>query len=246
VAADPLAPFRADPAGSALMLDIDGTLAPIASHPDLAAVPDETLDLVREAAARYRLVACVSGRSLADVRRLVPVPGLLASGNHGLELDLGEGPRLAPEAEPWLAAMREFAERLSAPAAAAGAWVEPKGPTLSVHWREARDPAATESGVLAAARPLASALGLLLRPGRMVLEARPPVAVHKGTAVAALLAARPCTRSLFCGDDVTDLDGFAACDVAVAVHSPEAPVGLLEAADVVVDDGAALLRLLVT
>jgi trehalose 6-phosphate phosphatase len=246
MASDPLAPFRADPAGSALMLDIDGTLAPIVSHPDLAVVPDATLALVREAAARYRLVACVSGRSLADVRRLVPVPGLLASGNHGLEIDVGDGPRLLPEAQRWLAAMREFADGVAPVAASVGAWVEQKGPSLSVHWREARDPGAAETGVLTAAGPLAARLELVLRPGRMVLEVRPPVALHKGTAVAALLAARPCTRSLFCGDDVTDLDGFAACDVAVAVRSPEAPAGLLEAADVVVDDGAALLRALVT
>ena len=79
MAADPLAPFRADPSGSAVLLDVDGVLAPIAARPELSVVPDATLALLGGLLERYRLVACVSGRTLAEVRRLVPLPGLLAA-----------------------------------------------------------------------------------------------------------------------------------------------------------------------
>ena len=75
-----------------MLLDVDGVLAPIVPRPELSEVPEATLDLLRGLIERYRLVACVSGRTLDEVRRLVPLPGLLAAGNHGLELDLGDGP----------------------------------------------------------------------------------------------------------------------------------------------------------
>src|SRR3954447_19291349 len=94
-ARDPLQPFVSDPGSSALLFDVDGVLAPIVARPSLSAVPEAALQALSALVGRYRLVACVSGRALADVRRLVPVPGLLYAGNHGLELDDGSGPRLA-------------------------------------------------------------------------------------------------------------------------------------------------------
>ena len=91
--------------------------------------------------------------------------------------------------------------------------------------------------------------GFVARFGRKVLELRPPVAAHKGTAVAHLLGERGIERALYAGDDTTDLDAFNALaglelGVRVAVASPEGPAELREAADVVVDDPAELLRLL--
>ena len=64
--------------------------------------------------------------------------------------------------------------------------MEPKGATLSVHARGARDP---EAARLLLAQVASEALdrGLVPTPGREVLEVRPPVSVDKGTAVRALL-----------------------------------------------------------
>jgi trehalose-phosphatase len=240
VTTDPLAPFRADPAGSAILLDVDGVLAPIAPLPELAAVPEATLALLRGLIDRYRLVACVSGRSLADVRRMVPLPGLLAAGNHGLELDAGDGPGLVPGAEAWLPRVDAAASALEARAHACGGLVERKGATLTVHWRQARGERA--AGVLeTAAIEVARAEGLRTRPARMAIELRPPLPFDKGSAVRALLAARPCARSLYAGDDTTDLDAFAVVDVSIAVVSDEAPPGLTEAADLVVERAGELL-----
>src|SRR3954447_5502545 len=81
-----LAPLRADPRSSAILCDIDGTLAPIVSDPEDATVPEGTRDVLRDLAGRYALVACVTGRRAADARWMVGVEELAYSGNHGVEL----------------------------------------------------------------------------------------------------------------------------------------------------------------
>ena len=222
-----------DPASAALFLDVDGTLAPIVARPELAEVPEETRAEVRRLASRYALVACVSGRTGEEARRLVDVDDVTYVGVHGLEL--------APDAERWREALRPFAS-------GDWPWVEDKGLTVALHWREAgdEDAAHAELGVVA---DQARAAGLDVRWGRKVLELRPPVAADKGTAVRSLLDERSLRRGLYAGDDTTDLDGFRGldgCEVAVrvAVVSPEAPAGLAEAADVVVGSPAELLELL--
>jgi trehalose 6-phosphate phosphatase len=244
--ADLLAPFRADPRGSALLLDVDGTLSPIVPHPDLSEVPAPTLALLGRLVARFGLVGCVSGRAAADVLRLVGVPGIAVSGNHGLEIADGGAVLTAPDVEPYLPALAELARRLTPIAARADAWIEDKGATLAVHFRQARDPDAAEQALRQEALPLAAGSGLAARFGRMVLEVRPPVPLDKGTAVRRLLHGRGLARSMFAGDDTTDLDAFAVVDVAVAVLSPESPPGLAAAAGMQVQGPAGLAELLET
>jgi trehalose 6-phosphate phosphatase len=242
VASDPLDPFRADRGSSAVLLDVDGVLAPIVLRPELAEVPAQTLELVRGLIERYHLVACVSGRTLEEVRRLVPLPGLLAAGNHGLELDIGDGPTIVSEAESWLGRIAGAAELLDEAADELGGFVERKGATLTVHWRESPDTDHAATELAARAASVANDCGLLTRPARMAIELRPPLPFDKGSAVRALLRARPCARSLYAGDDVTDIDAFAVVDVAVAVVSDEAPDGLVEAATFAVHDVSDLLE----
>ena len=61
-----LEPIRSDPGGAAVLLDIDGTLAPIVRHADDAHVPEATRALLIEIAGRYGLVGCVSGRRASE------------------------------------------------------------------------------------------------------------------------------------------------------------------------------------
>jgi trehalose-6-phosphatase len=92
--AELLAPLRADPAAGAVLLDIDGTLAPIVRHASDAAVPEQTRMALIELARRYRTVACVSGRSAAVARQIVSIGSIAYIGNHGSEL-LAPGSREA-------------------------------------------------------------------------------------------------------------------------------------------------------
>jgi trehalose 6-phosphate phosphatase len=233
VHADPLADLAEAPERAAILLDVDGTLAPIAPRPDDAHVPEETRTEVTRLAGTYALVACISGRTGADARRLVGVEGARYVGSHGLELE--------PEAADWRERIRSFAAGVDWP-------VEDKGLTVSFHYRQAED----EEAALAHLEEVAERArkeGLVPRFGRKVLEIRPPVHADKGTAVQHLLAAADLRRGLYAGDDTTDLDGFRALDglelgVRVAVSSDEAPVELVRTADIVVGSPAELVELL--
>jgi trehalose 6-phosphate phosphatase len=233
VDAKALAPIVADPDSAAVLLDVDGTLAPIAARPELAAVPEETRREVERLAARYALVACISGRTGEDAQRLVGVDGVVYVGVHGLEL--------APEAEQWRGPLREFASATGWP-------VEDKGLAVVFHYRHADDEAAALAELERIALQ-ARELGLNATFGRKVLEVRPPVAADKGTAVQGLLAERGLRRALYAGDDTTDLDAFRGLDdldvgVRIAVASDEGPRALPAAADIVVGSPAELLELL--
>jgi trehalose 6-phosphate phosphatase len=234
---DLLAPLREAPEKAALLFDVDGTIAPIAPRPELAFVPAETkLELAR-LAARYLLVACISGRSSEEAEALVGVEGIRYVGNHGLELD-----ERAAELTDQIAAFRDS---VALP-------VEDKGLSLSYHFRGAKDEEAARAELEEVA-DRARTEGLDPRWGRKVLEIRPPVAADKGTAVTALLASVPARLALYAGDDTTDLDAFeglarAGLDraVRVAVESEEGPAELLAAADLVVVGPAQLASLLAT
>ena len=232
---DRLARLRSEPGLAAVLLDVDGTLAPIVARPELAVVPEETRAEVRRLVGRYALVACVTGRTGEEAARLVAVEGVVYVGVHGLEL--------APEAERWRETLSPFAEE-------DWPWLEDKGLTVAFHWRQAPDGAEAQR-TLEAVAERARAAGLVAHWGRKVLELRPPVEADKGTAVRTLLAERGLQRALYAGDDTTDLDAFRGLDglelgVRVAVASPEGPPELREAADLVVDSPTELLELLRT
>jgi trehalose 6-phosphate phosphatase len=235
VTAELLAPLREAPDESAIVLDVDGTLAPIVARPELATVPDTTRAELARLAERYLLVACVSGRPGGEAKRLVGVEGIRYVGNHGLEL--------VPEAE-------ELADRIAAFRDEIGLEVEDKRLTLSYHFREAADEAAALRELERVAAK-AREDGLVPHWGRKVLEIRPAVAADKGTAVRTLVAEAGATRALYAGDDTTDLDAFkglagAGLDHAVrlAVVSSEGPPELAQAADLRVESPEELAGLL--
>jgi trehalose 6-phosphate phosphatase len=221
------------PDEAAILLDIDGTLAPIVADPADSRVPDETRRELVRLAARYAVVGCLTGRATDDARRIVGVDEIEYIGEHGLEL--------APEAQRWLAALERVADGADWPA-------ERKRLTFSFHYRTAPDEDAARAELERVAEA-ARAEGLVARWGRKVLELRPPVDAHKGTAVVHMLERRGVKRALFAGDDATDMDGFRAMDdldvgVKIAVASAEGPEELVRAADIVVDGPPELLELL--
>ena len=230
---DPLPLLAAGPERAAVLLDVDGTLAPIVARPQDAYVPEETRGELARLAGRYALVACVSGRPRSEVERMVGVAGVAVVGEHGLEL--------APEAAAWADRVAEFARGVDWPA-------ERKPLSVSFHFRRADDQDAARA-YLTRVADAAEAEGLVPRWGRMVLEVRPPVAADKGTAVRTLVTRAGVRRALYAGDDRTDLDAFHGLEglelgVRVAVGSAEAPPELLAAADLVVDGTDGVLGLL--
>ena len=219
-----LQPLLADPARTAILTDIDGTLAPIVDDPAAAAVPAETREVLAALAQRFALVGCISGRRATEARRLVGLDGIAYAGNHGLELLLpsDEEPRPDPSLSGEADAARNFVAALDeAELAALGVRFEDKGPIQALHWRGAADEDAAERRTeeIAAA---AERNGLATHRGRKVLEVRPPGGADKGRAVAALLT-DGMAAAAYAGDDRTDLDAFAKLREMVAGGTLGAP-----------------------
>jgi trehalose 6-phosphate phosphatase len=246
--AELLEPLRAEPRASAILCDVDGTLAPIAAKPEESVVPDEAREALDALAGRYALVACISGRRATDARRLVGLDSLVYVGNHGFEtLHPGERePRLDSTVRERGERTRSFVSSLDpSRLGVVGIRLEDKGPIQALHWRGAQSQAAAELQAKEVAA-LAQAAGLVPRWGRKVLELRPVAGIDKGAAVTRLLRDAEVGRAMYGGDDVTDLDAFRAlrwmrssnrldAAICVGVGSDEAPPGLGEQADLVVD-----------
>jgi trehalose 6-phosphate phosphatase len=229
-----LARLTSEPKRAAVLLDVDGALAPIVPRPEDARVPPETREELRRLHGRYALVACISGRAGEDAKRVVGVPELVYVGNHGLELD--------PEADAWRARLTRFLAETTWPR------TEDKGLSAALHYRDVEDEAGAKDALDEIAAK-AQAQGFVTRYGRKVLEVLPPLHANKGTAVKLQLADGGNLRALKDCDDTHDQVAFLAQDglevaVRIAVASLEGPPELRAAADVVVDGPRELLAVL--
>ena len=243
-----LDPVRADPGHTAILLDIDGTLAPIVRHAADAHVPESTRGLLIRIASRYALVGCVSGRQATTARQIVSIGTIAYVGNHGGELLLAgtTAPRLDPDVAAWSARVGAFATEVYSPELQRlRVRHEDKQMIAAFHWRGAPDEEAAQAGVRGIAER-AQAQGFVVHWGRKVLEVRPPVQLDKGRGVRSLLDGSGMTAALYAGDDATDVDAFDALHalmsegvlahaICVGVHSDETPKELAERADLMVE-----------
>ena len=236
--------WRAAPGSVAIFTDIDGTLAPIVPTPDMSEVPPELKDLLARLSERCLLVAGVSGRKTEDALDLVGLADVVYFGNHGFEILRGGKVEVTPEALPYLEQVQELEALAQKELAPLGAFVEEKGITASVHYRNA-PPEVGERAVEFVKRE-GERLGLRITVGRGVVEARPPIRADKGTAVRALVEEYAPEKAMFIGDDTTDLDAFRELValreegilkeiLRVGVASEEGPPEITSEADIVVD-----------
>jgi trehalose 6-phosphate phosphatase len=249
--AEALKSLTENPKSAGVFLDVDGTLAPIVARAEDAHVPDKTSRTLGALARRYGCVACVSGRSAVEARRLVGVGGITYAGSHGAEL-LEPGaakPTVLPAFASWAGRVQEFARaRDERDLRLLRIRIEDKGPIVALHWRGVPDEDAARTRLEGVAQE-AEADGLRTHWGRKVLEIRPPVEVNKGQAVTELVRRHDLHAAMFAGDDATDLDAFDALDavevaVRVGVRSDEGPPAIVERADLVVDGTEGVLAVL--
>lgn len=228
-----------DPADAALVLDFDGTLAPIVDDPETSAMPDGTRAALTPLVGLLGAVAVISGRPASFLQERVALEGVRLLGLYGLEEATEEGIEIRDDVAGWQPAVVRARGALKALAAAVhGVRVEDKGHAVAVHWRNADDREAAQRAVRDAVTAVAADTGLAPVPGKMVLELRPPVAADKGTAVARIADAF--TDVAYAGDDLGDLPAFAEVHrrdgLAIAVdHGTETPQEVRDAADLVVD-----------
>jgi trehalose 6-phosphate phosphatase len=257
-----LSPLRTRPDCSAVLLDIDGTLAPIVEHAADACVPEATRQLLIQVVKRYKLVACISGRRAKEARAMVAIGAISYLGSHGAEL-LRAGwteAKVDPSVAEWERRIRAFAAAEdTSELRRRRVRIEDKAAIVAFHWRGAPD----EEAALAAVQHVAERAqtgGLVTHWGRKVLEIRPPVRIDKGAGVRSLLAEVDVSNAIYVGDDTTDLDAFRALAdlgasgalehaIRVGVRSDDGPDAIVEEADLIVEgtDGVrGLLSLLLT
>ncbi len=211
-----------DAENAVVYLDFDGTLAPMVDRIEDARMPDAVFDTLAALARDPRLtVVIISGRSLADLRRRIGIPGLIYAGNHGFEIT-GDGlfhrVKEAEEHQPWLReALARLAEALRD---IPGSQIEDKGVTASIHFRRV-DPLLREK-VQAIVRDLVRPDDphLVLRDAKMVTEIRPRIEWDKGQAVLWIRRELHLTSSveIYIGDDTTDEDAFRVLPDALTIH----------------------------
>ena len=231
-----------------LLLDIDGTLAPIDADPAAVAVPAATLELLERARTACATVALVTGRTLKEARALVPIDGLQIAALHGMHMLAADGTETL---DPIAVSARPELDTACTLAQTVGWRYEDKGLSVTVHFRHVATPEATARQMRAQMVTVLNPLVLEIVDARLALEIRPKHARTKGDAVREIVHATPgAARAIVVGDDVTDLDAFRGLDASglditrVAVGSSEAPAALLEAADMVLDSQADVAGLL--
>jgi len=242
-----LAPFLARPDHAGIMCDFDGTLSTIVDDPARARPLPGAAAVLGRLANDYRTVAVVSGRPVAFLREHFGGRGLVLSGLYGLEQLRGARVEEVDGASAWRPVVAEVVERAQGPRGP-GVDVEPKGLSVTLHYRNwpGRE-GDTRAWVDAEARRT----GLVVHPGRLSLELRPPIERDKGSVVREL--AEGLGAACFVGDDAGDLAAFDALDVLerdglfalrVGVRSEETPSAVLERSEVQVDGPAEALELL--
>jgi trehalose 6-phosphate phosphatase len=248
-----VAPLRADPGGSVLLFDFDGTLSPVVTDPAAAVALPGVADRLDRLASSYRRVGAVSGRPVEFLAGVLP-PSLALSGLYGLESRVDGRLVSHPDADRWRPVIADVVASLAAATApgapAHGVVVEAKGLSITLHVRTRPD---LGEVVVDLAHRMAGPAGLEVRPAKMSVELHPPIAADKGTALLAL--AEGATGVLYVGDDVGDLPAFGALDelarrspsiatLGVVVSGPELPAALRAPGRLLLPDQAAVLALL--
>jgi trehalose 6-phosphate phosphatase len=243
-----LRPIKADPARSAILLDVDGVLAPIVQHPDDSHMPEATRRPLIEVARRYGVVACVSGRRAADARRIVSLGTIAYLGSHGSEVLMpgATASEMDRELQAWTRRVQAFArEAFTEQLRRLRVRLEDKEAIAALHWRGVPDEEDAQRAVEEVAAAAEKA-GFVPHWGRKVLEIRPPVRIDKGAGIVSLLRDADLDAALYVGDDTTDIDAFRGLSelvemgrlktaVRVGVASEEGPTALQDVADVMVD-----------
>ncbi|MEU0947310.1 trehalose-phosphatase [Streptomyces canus] len=246
----------AEPRRAVIGLDFDGTLAPIVADPEQARAHPEAVAVLAALAPKVASVAVITGRPAEIAVRYGGFAGvaglehLTVLGHYGAERwDAATGEVTAPEAHPGVAAVRA---ELPALLDGTGAWIEEKGGrAVAVHTRRAPDPQATFDALRVPLTDLATHHGLIVEPGRLVLELRPP-GMDKGVALLTHVRELSAASVLYGGDDLGDLPAFSAVDDLRAAGTPgllvcsgsDEVTELRKRADLVVDGPAGVVGLL--
>ncbi len=251
-------------AGSAVVgLDFDGTLAPIVDDPDSAHIHPDAPGVLLDLSSVVRAIAVVTGRparkvlalgGLDEVGREIGETGseLLVFGQYGFERWTSTSRRVvSPRPPQGLSGFLRELPQVLRDADTPDAFVEDKGLAIAVHTRRLADPVAAFERLEPRLRELAERQGMVVEPGRNVIEARSP-GMDKGTVVRDLAKDQEAGGFLFAGDDLGDVEAFAAVEdlreqglpTLLVCSASDEENALLRRSDVVVKGPEGVLDLL--
>ncbi|GAA2958858.1 trehalose-phosphatase [Streptomyces enissocaesilis] len=255
---DGLAALLDAPDRALIAVDFDGTLADIVPDPEQARAHPGAVEALAALASHVGALAVITGRPAAVAVRnggFAGVPGLghlVVLGHYGAERwDAGTGTVSAPDAHPGVEAARaELPGFLDGVETWRGAWVEEKGRAVAVHTRRAADPVTAFESLRVPLAELAARHGLIVEPGRLVLELRPP-GIDKGVALTEHVRETGASCVLYAGDDLGDVAAYAAVEKlrtegvpGLLVCSGNEVPALADRADLVVEGPSGVVRLL--
>ena len=199
-----------------LLLDFDGTLAPLMGRPDQAKLPPAVKrSLERLSKSRRIDIGIVSGRGLKDLMKLAGLKGIYYAGNHGLEIKSPKKLFIHPSSKKYRPYIKKIESTLRRGVSGIkGAIVEDKGICLSLHYRlvAAKDIPKLRSIFKDICAPYIKSGRIKVTTGKKIFEIRPPVPWHKGKAVKMIekITRKKGGLKVFIGDDLTDEDAFKA------------------------------------
>ncbi|MFH9617232.1 trehalose-phosphatase [Streptomyces pratensis] len=216
-----LAALLARPSRAVVALDFDGTLADIVPDPEQSRAHPGVVPALSALAPQVAAVAVITGRPAGTAVRyggFAGAPGLdhlVVLGHYGAERwDAATATVHAPAPDPGVeAALAELPAVLEETGTGtdSGTWIEEKGRAVAVHTRRAADPQAAFETLRAPLAGLAARHGLIVEPGRLVLELRPP-GMDKGVALEEYVKEAGAETVLYAGDDLGDLAAYAAVE----------------------------------
>jgi len=212
-----------------VFIDYDGTLTPIVERPEDAKLSEEMRTALRML-SRKCPVAIVSGRDLADVRKLVSLDGIFYAGSHGFDIsgpgghiDFQQGLAYLPALDR---AEKSLHKRLEG---VPGCQIERKRFAIAVHFRRVAEDRVADVEA-AVDEVVAAHKDLRKTGGKMIFELRPDIDWDKGKALVWILRQLEMNHDdvlpLYLGDDLTDEDAFAALrsrGIAILVRDESRP-----------------------
>lgn len=204
----------ADPAGTLLALDFDGTLSPIIDRPEDAVIHPCAAAALDRLGQLIGTVAIITGRpakAAVDLGRLDQLDGLgdmVVLGQYGAERwDADTGRFYIPPVPTNIGQVESEVHKIIDDLGLRGVSIENKHRAIGVHTRTADDPAGSFDKLVEPVTRIAEENGLRVEPGRSVLEIRPS-GRDKGAALAELIIERGARAVIFGGDDLGDVPAF--------------------------------------